>query len=95
MRKVAKYFGQTSTYGTEIQSTITTETTKIIMRIVRVNTGDADINNKLLGKELSEWLQRTRKLLENMGHAYNSLLSKCTTFTRSKLKSLKGLEAMS
>ena len=62
MRRVADFFGRMATYGTDIQYAIMTETTKIIPRKVKVNTGDAEIENMLLGKELLEWVQHTRKL---------------------------------
>ena len=62
MRKVADYFGMTDAYGTDIQSTSMKEATKIITRPVKVNTGNAEIDKMLLGKELSEWVQRTSKL---------------------------------
>ena len=49
----------------------------------------------LLGKQLFELMLRTRKLSENMGQAYKFILRNSTTFTRSKLKSLKVWEAIS
>ena len=74
MRRVADFFGRMATYGTYIQYAIMTETTKIIPRKVKVNTGDAEIENMLLGKELLEWVQHTRKLSENMGKDYKVIL---------------------
>ena len=67
MRKVSEYFGQTATYGTDIQSKIMKGTTKIIARPVKVNTGDGEVENMIIGKELSEWVQRTSKLSEKWG----------------------------
>ena len=52
MRKVADYFGRIATYGTDIQSTITKESPKVIASQVKVNTGDAEIYKMLLGKQL-------------------------------------------
>ena len=94
MRKVAEYFGQTATYGTDIQYTITKESTKVTARPVKVNTGDADIDKMMLGKQLSEWVLRTVKLSANMGQTYNVIIGQSTNSTRSKLDSLKGWEAM-
>ena len=48
----------------------------------------------LLGKQLSEWVSWMSKLLANMGQVYNVILGQSMTFTRSKLKSLKGWDAM-
>ena len=95
MRKVAEYFSQTARYGTDIQSTIIKESPKVIVSPVKVNTGDAEIDNMLLVKQLSEWLSRTSKLSENMVQAYNAILGHSTTFTRLKLEVLKGCEAIS
>ena len=47
---------------------------KIVPRPVKVNTSNAEINKMLLGKELSEWEQRTSKLLAKMWQAYNFIL---------------------
>ena len=74
MRKIAEYFGQTARNRTDIQSTIMKEYPKVIARLIKVNTVDADIDNMLLGKQLSEWVSQTSKLLENMGQAYNVIL---------------------
>ena len=82
MRNFSKYFGCTDTYGTDIQSTIMKEATKIVVIPVKVNTGDAEIDKMLLGKELSGWVQRTSKLSENMGRVYNLIIGKCMTLTR-------------
>ena len=67
MRKVAEYFGRTDRYGTDIHSTIIKESPKVITRPIKVNTGDADIEKILLGKQLSEWVSQTSKLSDNMG----------------------------
>ena len=82
-------------YGTDIQSTITKESPKVIASTVKVNTGDEDIEKMLLGKQLSERVLWTSKLSENMGQAYNVILGQIMTFTRSNLESLKGWETMS
>ena len=74
IRKVAEYFGQTATYGTDIQSTIMKESPKVIARPVKIKNGDAEIEKMLLGKQLSEWVSRTSKLLENTGKAYNVII---------------------
>ena len=94
MRKVAEHFGKTARHGADIQSTIMKESPEVIARPVKVNTGDADIENMLLVKQLSEWVPRTRKLSANIGQAYNMILRQSIAFTRSKLESLKGWEAM-
>ena len=62
MRKVAEHFGKTARYRTDIQSTIMKEYPEVIASPVKVNTGNADIENMLLVKQLSEWVPRTRKL---------------------------------
>ena len=49
----------------------------------------------LMGKQLSEWVSRTSKLLVNMGQVYNVILRQSTTFTRLKLDGLKIWEEMS
>ena len=90
MRKIAEYFGQTARNRTDIQSTIMKEYPKVIARLIKVNTVDADIDNMLLGKQLSEWVSQTSKLLENMGQAYNVILGQSTAFTRLKIKRPKG-----
>ena len=95
IRKFVEYFGRTATYGTDTHSTIMKESTKVIARLVKVKTGDAEIDKMLLGKLLSEWVSRTITLLENMGQAYNVILRQITTFTRPKIKSLKAWEATS
>ena len=95
MRKVVEYFGQTDTYVTDILSTTMKEYPKVISRMVKFNTGDADIDNMLLVKQLLAWVYRTSNLSANMFQAYNVILGQSTTFTSSKLKSLKGWEAMS
>ena len=82
MRNFSKYFGWTDTYGTDIQSTIMKEATKIVVVPVKVNTGDVEIYKMILGKELSGWVQRTSKLSENMGRVYNLIIGKCMTLTR-------------
>ena len=92
MRKVAEYFDRTATYGTDIQTTIMKGTVKILMRPFKFTTGDNEVDNMLLGKELSEWVHGTRKMLANMGQAYNIILVQCMAFTRSKLESLIGWE---
>ena len=71
------------------------ESPKVIARPVKVNTGNAEIDKMLLGKQLFELMLRTRKLLVNMRQAYKVILRKSTTFNRSKLKSLNVWEAMS
>ena len=95
MIKVAEYFGRTATYGTYIQSTIMKESPKVTARPAKVNIGNVEIVKMLIGKQLSEWVSWTSKLSANMGQAYNVILGQSTTFTRSKLESLKGWEAMS
>ena len=69
--------------------------TKIISRRVKVNTGNTEIDNMLICKELSEWVERTIKILVNMGQVYNIIIIHRTTFTKLKLESPKGWEAMS
>ena len=51
------------------------------------------MDKMLLGKELSECVHRTSKMLANMVQAYNIILGQCTTFTRLKLDSFNGWEA--
>ena len=70
------------------------ESPKVIARLVKDNTGNADVDRMLLETKLSEWVLMTRKLLANMGQEYNMIPQQSTTFTRSKLESLKGWEAM-
>ena len=53
MRKVVEYFGRTTRYGMDIQSTIMKESPKFIVMTVKVNTGNADMDNILLVKQLS------------------------------------------
>ena len=93
MRRVAEYFGRTATYGTDIQLTIMKGMQKVLTRPVKVIMGDDKIENMLLRNELSHWVHQTSKMLVNMGQAYNAILVQCTTFTRSKLKSLGVWEA--
>ena len=81
-------------YGTDIHSTTMKEYPKVIARPVKVNTSIAEIEKILLGKQLLVWLSWTSKLLANMGQEYNMIPRQSTTFTRSKLESLKGWEAM-
>ena len=95
MRKVAEYFGRTATYGTDIQSTIMKESTKIIAIPVRFNTVNAEIDKMITSKQLSEWVPQTSKLSANMGQAYNVILGQSTTFARSKIDSIKVWDAMS
>ena len=71
------------------------EATNIIARQVNVNTGGAEIDKILLGKDLSELVQLTSKLSANMGQAYNVILVHITTFTSSNIKSLKVWEGVS
>ena len=52
-RNVTEYFGRTATYGTDIQSTIMKESPKFIVMTVKVNTGNAEMDNILLVKQLS------------------------------------------
>ena len=47
---------------------------KVIARPVKVNTGDVEIENILMGKHISEWVSRTSKLSANMGQVYNIIL---------------------
>ena len=70
------------------------ESPYIIARPIKFKTGNVEIDKMILDKELSEWVSQTSKLSSNMGQAYNVILGKITTFTRSNLKSLKGWEAM-
>ena len=95
MRKVSKYFDGISTYGTEIQSTIRKGAVKILKIMVKVTTGNNEVDKMLIGKELPEWVHRTIKLSEKMVHEYKVLLGKCMNFTRLKLEILKGLEETS
>ena len=61
------------------------ESPKIIARPVKFNTGDVEIDKMMLGKQLSEWVLRMRKLLANMSKAYKYILRKSMYFTRLKL----------
>ena len=94
MRNLMEYFGQMDRYRMDIQSTTMKESPKVNERPFKVNTGNADIDKMLLGNQLSEWVSRTSNLSANMGQAYNMILGQGTTFTRSKLKSLKGWKVM-
>ena len=63
-------------------------TVKILARPFKATMVNNELDKMLLGKEMLEWVHRTRNILANMGHAYNSILGQCTIFTRSKLDSL-------
>ena len=88
------YFGLTDKCRTDIQSNIIKGIVKITAIPIKVNMDDTEIDKLLLGKELSEWMQRTRKLLANTGQAYIVIIGHIMTFTRSKVETLKFWEEM-
>ena len=70
-------------------------TVNIIVVPIKGNTGGDEIDKMILGKELSEWVQRTSKILVNMRQLYIIIVGQRTIFTRWKLDSLKCWEKMS
>ena len=50
MRKVIEYFGQTATYSTDIQLMIMKATRKVLKILVKVATGDKEIDKCFSGR---------------------------------------------